>query len=259
MNALTRPEYWERGYVARDEPVEYRFGWRDYVNHLLAKKIEGLGLDGKRVLEIGAGDSPWLPYLANKYPGGRFAGLDYSQAGCERLAKRAAAVCGPSTIQVYHQDLFDPESALHRRFDLVLSFGVVEHFADLSHVLAAKRRYLQDDGMMFTVIPNMAGVIGRLTKRFDRAVYDMHNPHDWESFLDGHHRAGMTVIAGGYLGSSNFGVLSSCVKEPRGLAWHAYVLLTRLSKAVWFLESRFGDLPASRTFSPYIVALSRAK
>ncbi|ALA60773.1 class I SAM-dependent methyltransferase [Nitrospira moscoviensis] len=259
MNALTRPEYWEQGYVAREEGTEYRFGWRDYANHLLAKKIEDIGLDGKRVLEIGAGDSPWLPYFAGKYPGGRFAGLDYSQAGCERLAKRAAALGGASSIEVHHQDLFAAHSELHGRFDLVVSFGVVEHFADLAHALAAKRRYLKDGGLMCTVIPNMAGVLGRLTRRFNRSVYDMHNPHDWESFLDGHRRAGLAVLSGGYLGSSNFGVLSSCFRERRGLAWHTYVLLTRLSKAVWFLESRFGDLPASKTLSPYIVAVSRAK
>jgi 2-polyprenyl-3-methyl-5-hydroxy-6-metoxy-1,4-benzoquinol methylase len=258
MNALTRREYWDQGYAARDERAECRFDWREYVNHLLVKKIEGLGLDGKRVLEIGAGDSAWLPYFARRYPGSRFAGLDYSEAGCARLAKRAAGLGRPSAIEVHHQDMFAADSALHGQFDLVMSFGVVEHFADLAQPLAAKRRYLADGGTMFTLIPNMAGVIGRLTKRFNRAVYDMHNPHDWESFLDGHRRAGLAVSAGGYLGSSNFGVLSSCFTEPRGAAWHTYVLLTRLSKAVWFLESRFGDLPASRTFSPYIVAASRA-
>jgi hypothetical protein len=67
MNALTRREYWDQGYAARDERAECRFDWREYVNHLLVKKIEGLGLDGKRVLEIGAGDSAWLPYFARRY------------------------------------------------------------------------------------------------------------------------------------------------------------------------------------------------
>ena len=86
----------------------------------------------------------------------------------------------------------------------------------------------------------------------------MHNPHDWNSFLEGHRKAGLTVISGGYLGSGNFGVLSSCFKKHEGLSWHTYVLLTRLSKAVWLLESKLGDLPGSRMFSPHIYAISRA-
>lgn len=258
MNTLTRKEDWDQGYVSREESVELKLGWRDHTNYLLAKKIEEIGLDGKSVLEIGAGDSQWLPYLARKYPGSRFAGLDYSKTGCERLAKRAAAICEATTIDIYHQDMFAMESALHGRFDLVLSFGVVEHFTELSHALLAKRKYLKDQGLMFSLIPNMAGSLGHLTKLFNRAIYEMHNPHDWNSFLEGHRKAGLMVISGGYLGSSNFGVLSSCFEKQEGLSWHTYVLLTRLSKAIWLLESKLGDLPGSRTFSPYIYAISRA-
>ena len=257
MKALTAKDLWEENYVTRDEIVDCHFGWREHVNTLLAKQIEGIGLDGKRVLEVGAGDSQWLPYLANKYPDSKFAGLDYSEAGCERLARRVASLREKTTVDIYHQDLFAMDSALHGTFDLVLSFGVVEHFTELSDVLSAKRRYLKDDGAMFTLIPNMTGLTGFLTKRFNRSIYDMHNPHDLESFLEGHRKAGLSVTASGYLGSTNFGVLSICFKEAKGLSWHSYVFLTRLSKAIWFLENKAGNLPATRILSPYIFATSR--
>lgn len=258
MTNLTNKEHWDEGYVSRNEIVELKFGWRDRSNDLVAKKIEEIGLDGKSVIEIGAGDSQWLPYLAKKYPGARFTGLDYSKAGCEKLAERAAAISETTTIDIYHQDMFAMESELHGKFDLVLSFGVVEHFTELPHALSAKQKYLKDQGLMFLLIPNMAGLLGYLTKLFNREIYEMHNPHDWSSFLEGHRKAGLTVISGGYLGSSNFGVLSSCFGKHEGLSWHAYVFLTRLSKAIGLLESKLGDLPSSRMFSPYIYAVSRA-
>lgn len=258
MTNLTNKETWDQGYVSRNEIFELKFGWRDRSNELIAKKIEEIGLDGKNILEIGAGDSQWLPYLAKKYPGAQFAGLDYSKAGCEKLAERAAAISEKATIDIYHQDMFAMESELHGRFDLVLSFGVVEHFTDLSHALLAKQKYLKDQGLMFSLIPNMAGSIGQLVKLFNREIYDMHNPHDWDTFLEGHRKAGLTVISGGYLGSTNFGVLSSCFKKPEGLSWHTYVFLTRLTKAIGWVESKLGDLPTSRLFSPYIYAISRA-
>src|SRR6266487_4707925 len=106
MSTLTKKEDWEQGYVSCKEIVDLNFDWRGHINYILVKKIEEIGLDGKSVLEIGAGDSQWLPYFAKKYPGSRFAGLDYSKAGCERLAERAAGICEAATIDIYHQDMF---------------------------------------------------------------------------------------------------------------------------------------------------------
>ena len=95
-----------------------------------------------------------------------------------------------------------------------------------------------------------AEAYSQLQQQGDRSVVDQ---------LDGHRRAGLRVLAGGYLGSSNFSVLSSCLKQRRGISWHTYVFLSRLSKAVSLAESRLGNLPASRMFSPYIYAISRAE
>jgi 2-polyprenyl-3-methyl-5-hydroxy-6-metoxy-1,4-benzoquinol methylase len=259
MSSLTKIEYWDQGYISRKEIADLAFGWRNHANDLISEKIEGIGLEGKNVLEVGAGDSQWLPYLSKKYSGSRFSGLDYSKAGCERLAERITAAGIANEISVYQEDILTPKSMLHGKFDLVLSFGVVEHFTDLSTVLSAKRNYLSHQGLMFTLIPNMAGSIGYLTKLFNRKVYEMHNPHDWPSFLEGHHRAGLTVISGGYLGSLNYGILSSCVDKSDGIPWHIYVFLTRLSKLISIAEIRLGDFPSSKMFSPYIYAISKVK
>lgn len=258
MSNLTNKESWDQGYILRDDIVDLELGWRDYINNLIVEKIENIGLDGKNVLEIGAGDSKWLPYFACKYPGSRFSGLDYSSVGCEKLVARAVAISNIATIDVYHEDMFALNSALHGAFDLVLSFGVVEHFTDLSHALLAKRKYLKKNGMMFSLIPNMAGSMGYLAKSFNRNIYDMHNPHDFDSFFDGHCMAGLKVISGGYLGAINFGVLSSCFEDREGFSWHAYVFLTRLSKVIGLFESKVGALPSSRLFSPYIYIVSQA-
>lgn len=258
MTNLTEKEDWERGYAARHKLDDIQMDWRSVTNRVIANKIEELELAGKAILEVGAGDSQWLPYFATKHPDSRFVGIDYTKRGCERLVKRASALRSAGTINVYQEDMFTDHSNLHGQFDVVISFGVVEHFTDLSYPLSAKRKYLKAGGMMFTLIPNMAGSIGRLTKVFNRGVYETHNPHAWGSFLDGHRKAGLEVISGGYLGSTNFGVLSSCFNEPGGLFWHGYVFLTRLSKAIGFIESKFGTFPSSKTFSPYIYAVSRS-
>lgn len=257
MTNLTDKNDWERGYVSRRNIDDLKLDWRNLTNRLIVEKIEELKLDNKRILEIGAGDSQWLPYFAKKYCDSRFAGLDYTNAGCERLALRAAMLRGTGTIEIYQQDMFAEHSELHGQFDIVMSFGVVEHFTQLHRALLAKRNYLKEQGLMFTLIPNMAGSIGYLAKCFNPNVYEMHNPHAWDSFLDGHHKAGLAVMSGGYLGSTNFGTLSGCFRRPGGLSWHAYVFLTRLSKVIGLVESKLGFLPSNKMFSPYIYAVSR--
>lgn len=258
MGNLTEIEHWNHGYDTRREINDLTFDWRNRAAYLIAMKIESVGLDGKSILEIGAGDSQWLPYFAKRFPSARFAGLDYSAKGCERLAARAAAI-EPAKISIHNQDMFSAESKLHGKFDLVMSFGVVEHFTSLAQVLLAKQRYLKNQGLMFSLIPNMAGSMGYLTKLFNKEVYRMHNPHDWHSFLQGHREAGLDVISGGYLGSVNVGVISGCFDEQKGLPWHTYVFLTRLGNIVALAENKVGDLPASKCFSPYIYAISKAK
>jgi 2-polyprenyl-3-methyl-5-hydroxy-6-metoxy-1,4-benzoquinol methylase len=258
MRELTSIDYWDQGYKSRSSQGQLSFDWRNHVNTQILQKIDGIGLHGKSVLEIGAGDSEWLPHLAQKYVDSQFCGLDFSEAGCARLADKVSALAGQAKVGVYNQDMFVSESALHGKFDVVLSFGVVEHFTDLPTVLQAKRRYLKPGGRMFSLIPNMAGSIGYLSRVFNREVFDMHVPHDVNSFVEGHRRAGLIVESSGYLGSSNYGVLSSCFKRPGGIGWHSYVFLTRVSKAVLFAESRLGKLPVSRLLSPYIYVISRA-
>lgn len=256
MEKLTDRTYWEGTYSRRkSQPSLHIEGFRNYINRLILNKILETDMENKRILEIGAGDSIWLPYLANKFPSSQFVGVDYSEGGCALLSERARRE--GLDIEVVYEDMFVENSRLHGAFDVVFSFGVVEHFDSLGHVLSAKKRYLKHDGVMFTIIPNMAGVLGTLTRAWNRAVYDKHNPHDWFSFLQGHQQAGLDVVSGGYLGSTNFGVLSGCFPDRRGLPWQMSRALVAASLAIWLVENKVGNLPCSKTFSPYIYAISR--
>lgn len=256
MEKLTDKIYWEETYNRRKSQSSLDVdGFANFSNRLILNKMLEVGMMNKRILEIGAGDSVWLPYLARKFPSSQFVGLDYSESGCMLLSERAhkAGV----NIDVIRDDMFVENSQLHGSFDVVISFGVVEHFDDLGLVLAAKKRYLRSGGVIFTLIPNLAGILGRLVRLWNREVYDKHNPHDLVSFFSGHKQAGLTVISGGYLGSSNFGVLSSCFPERRGLPWQISRGLVAASLASWWFESKIGNFPSSKTFSPYIYAISQ--
>lgn len=260
MSNLSRQKYWDDGYLRSDrgEALPDLQDFRRLPDRRLMDAIEKLDLRGKSVLELGAGDSNILLILSHRWQSvSTCVGLDYSSAGCASLTRRARAL--GVDVSVIHADMFSPPADLTRRFDVVYSVGLVEHFTQLEHVLAAKRQFLAVGGTMFTVIPNMSGIIGNLTKRFNRSVYEIHNPHNMESFLQGHKRAGLEVVRAGYLCSTNFGVLSSCFATNKTSEWRWYVFLSRLSKALWLFESRIAELPKTAFFSPYIYAVSRIR
>jgi SAM-dependent methyltransferase len=254
--STTSQSYWDelhrKGGVYKKKRLD---DYRSFCDRLIFEEIKE-NYQGGRVIEVGAGSSDWLVHVAEELNPDACVGLDYSDIGCRVLAEKASVAA--VKIDIFCADLFFPPESLVASADFVMSFGVVEHFERLSDVMAAVGRYSKPGGVLFTLIPNMAGLNGRLTKIFNEKVYDIHVAHDLDAFVSGHIEAGLDVISAGYLGSSSFGVLSSCFKDSRGLALWFYKQLTRVSKVIWFLESKFNmRLPVSKIFSPYIVVISR--
>lgn len=210
---------------------------------------------GGSILEIGGGSSDWLIAVAKELKPKEAVALDYSEVGCTTIENKSTEA--GVKVRSVCADMFNPPASTVGRFDLVISFGVVEHFNDLPEVMEACSAFCRPYGIIYTLIPNMAGLNGWLTKIWNRPVYDMHIPHDRETFLAGHKIPGLEVLSCEYLGSTNFGVLSSCFSGQRGLNYWVYKQLTRLSKLIWLLESKLGRLPATKIFAPYIVSVSR--
>lgn len=256
MEKLSEKTLWEGLYYASERPTNMSTdGFKNFSNRQILERLAQIPLAGKEILEIGAGDSLWLPFLCKMYPSSHFTGLDYSELACHMLRQRAQEQ--GVDVEVVNADLFTPPDALLNKFDVVISFGVVEHFDDLAAVLAAVKVFAKPEGTIFTLIPNMRGVMGWLTRRFSKALYEAHNPHDLSSFLKGHEQAGLEVIDAGYLCSNNFGMLSMSVRGAGKTTYEFYKFLTRVSKVVWAFETHLFKLPASSAFSPYIFCISR--
>ena len=159
---------------------------------------------GNRLLEMGCGGSKYLPWLAREM-GFQVEGVDYTNEGCE-LARRnleAAGVTG--TIHCVDFLSLGPEFA--GRFDVVTSYGVLEHFAEPVTVLKAFAGCLRPGGTLITFVPNMQGVGGRLVKRINRPLYDTHYLFDLDQFRNFHVNAGLSVIHGRYSEFCDFGLV----------------------------------------------------
>ena len=210
-------------------------------------------MPGRKLLEVGCARSDVLPLFAIK-SGFAVSGIDYSPVGCLRAKQilEREGVAG----EVICCDVFAPPEALIGRFDAVVSFGLVEHFADTREIVSAMARLLKPGGVLFTHIPNMNGLTGLLQRFFNRAVFDIHIPLTVAQLRAAHEASGLRVVSCDYFLSNNFGVANLGNLVVDSLEWKikrlALTWATRVSKVIWLLERYAGELPKSRWFSPYI-------
>jgi 2-polyprenyl-3-methyl-5-hydroxy-6-metoxy-1,4-benzoquinol methylase len=213
---------------------------------------------GKRILEIGAGDSGWLPYYSKRW-GFEVTGLDYSPVGCERaaeLAKRANV-----HVDLVLSDMFVPPPEIEGTFDTVVSIGVVEHYEDTARTLEALSRFLRPGGVIATIVPNIPGLQGWLFRRFNRPFYDIHVPINVALMRAAHEKAGLEVVRCNHLMSVNLGVFNIVGLDPAKLSTKLKQFMLGgfivFSRMVWAIERVAGNLPANSFISPYVVAIAR--
>lgn len=155
--------------------------------------------DGRstRVLEIGCGNSLWLPFLAQD-PSIEAHGVDYSLIGCTLVEDNLAAVGATGTIVC--ENLFEFARAFRGAFDVVTSFGVIEHFTDIASVLAAIRTLLRPGGVLFASVPNLAGIYGPMQRLIDETVLRQHVVVTPAALAEHAACAGLVGIETGYVG-----------------------------------------------------------
>lgn len=124
-----------------------------------------------RYLEIGCAPGRFLAWVAVEL-GARVSGLDYSPTGLA-AAKRVLDEIGVAAdlrCEDVLQNSFEPWS-----FDIITSFGLIEHFDNPSPVVEKYLELVAAGGTALIVIPDYSGVYGRLQRLFDPENLDIHN------------------------------------------------------------------------------------
>jgi len=194
---LSTREMWARSYSGRGRTPAYadpttRCGTFELVRVFRRYLRNG---QGRRLVEMGCGGSKYLPWLAREMQF-EVEGIDYTNEGCELARSNLAAAGVDGTIHCVDFLSLGPEFAA--RFDVVTSYGVVEHFSDPVSVLRSFAGCLRQGGTMITFVPNMQGLAGQIVKQVDRPLFDTHNLFDAREFEAFHHDAGLSVLHSGY-------------------------------------------------------------
>ena len=212
---------------------------------------------GATLIEIGCGRSQLLPYFAKNF-GFRVAGLDYSAVGCEKARGILERDGIPGDI--FCGDLWTFDAFPEPGYDVVFSFGLVEHFEETSAAIRGLARFARAGGVVLTLIPNMRGAVGALQKVLSRKIYDIHVPLSAADLARAHAEAGLLVQTSGYLLPAHFGVCNPGTHLDAGASALfrdlAYRGAIAFSTALLGVHERLVRIPTSELLSPYAFALA---
>lgn len=204
---LTTRTYWDHSWrgasagrrrvkrLRRLEALDWQFG------RLLRRAVDRAkqGERPARVLEIGCANSIWLPFLAREARAD-VVGVDFSERGCDLARQNLAAEGYAGSIVC--ADFFEYRQRAPQLFDLVMSFGLVEHFEDVPSVLRSMRALLRPGGVLFASVPNLGGLYGRMQALIDADVLRQHLVLGALE-LEAHGReAGLVDLETGYVGGA---------------------------------------------------------
>jgi SAM-dependent methyltransferase len=253
---LAGVDHWDGVYQSLS-PLEAGWTPPDYSSLVLERALlTEIGLcKPASILEVGCGNSVWLPYLARK-TGALVAGLDYSEAGCE-LARHRLAAEGVEG-KVFCADLFRADAGEVGRYDFVYSMGMVEHFTNTVEVLSKLLTLVNPGGVLFTEVPNLKSIHGLMSWVWQPELLAKHKPLGKGDLVGAYKRLGLEGIKGQYAGIFSMGIV----------AWEIYprwprlvpVLLPkilRVRNSIDYRLRRLGRFGGVAPLAPYLYVVGR--
>lgn len=174
--------------------------YKDPFFHDLLKDIIPNGRD-KSCIELGAMPGNYLAYFYKKY-GYSITGLDFSKH--TEIFLQTMKVNGIKDYKFLTADILSYNTS--DKYDLVCSFGLIEHFDDVSNILEKHIDLVSDGGLLLITVPNFRYFQWLYHKIFDGDNLSIHNtdamkPEKINSCLQRH---GMQKIVNQPFGMSEF-------------------------------------------------------
>jgi SAM-dependent methyltransferase len=165
---LTDRAFWKSFWESKKDLIFYlKPGY--IFGDILAKLIKEKGI--KTAIELGGFPGYYAVYL-KKYQQLTTTLFDYyvhEGLISELLTKNGLQ---QGDIKIIEADLFTYTPA--EKYDLVLSFGLIEHFSDTKAIIETHLQFLKPGGVLFITLPNFTGVNGWVQRKFDLDNYNKH-------------------------------------------------------------------------------------
>jgi len=237
MSNKASQEYWNLEYEAYKLHIAKK---KDFIRRWIEAHIPPAGDTPRTCLEIGC------------YPGrfiAVFGELGYTLFGID-LADDLAELpewleqSGYRVGSFWREDFsaFDPQ----RKFDIVTSFGFIEHFTNWEEILRKHMALVADKGHLIVEAPNFTGRFQNwLHLNFDKANYARHHLpamdiDKWAALIE---QCGFEIIYAGYFGKFRFWT----EPEPRTIRQRLILRVLRFLQPLL----RVALPPNKKTYSPF--------
>lgn len=203
---LASSQYWDERYTQSDIKTWKPQRYLDVcLEKIISEQMNKLP-EGSKILEVGCGDSTWIPYFSNKYKF-EIDGIDYSEVGCQLARERAKHANIASNI--YCQNIFSPCENLYQKYDFVYSLGLVEHFTDTEAVISQLTKFVKKGGILLTEIPNAYAFPYRIISSiYNKSVLDKHFPIELTSLLRSYQNNNLQISHYGYIGHFSLSLIA---------------------------------------------------
>lgn len=241
-NNLTDRSFWKSFWESRIGLIfniksDYVFG--DILAGIIKKK------NAKTAIELGGFPGYYAIYL-KKYQSLNTTLLDYFIH--EELVNQLLTANGlnQGDINIIEADLFNytPE----QQYDMVLSFGLIEHFADTKGIIKTHLSFLKPGGTLFITLPNFTGINGWVQRNFDKENYDKHYIQSMNPTLLAEYcrELGLRNVEAYYHGGFSIWLENKA---------HQSAITKGFVKGLWFAGKVISKLipVESKMMSPYIV------
>lgn len=217
---LTTASFWEDVYLRECAPPTRPSPSSPVERSLMeALTADAAVRPGQRVLEVGCAPGRWMVFYAERF-GAAVEGIEYSAAAA-RLTRENLRACAVEGV-VHHADFWD--FAPEQPYDLVVSVGFIEHFADVAGTFDRHVALVAPGGRLVVAVPNFQGINRILQRWFDADWLALHNMaamgHD--TYVRRARELDVATVAARYVGGFDPDIISVRRRGRKVLApfWH---------------------------------------
>jgi len=238
--------------------VEYSKSYRNYILwNVIYKKY--MPTTDVKLLEVGSAPGDHLVRLRETFGVDPY-GIEYSEIGVLRN-RQLFKIHNIDPGHIICSDFFDDEfqEKYRETFDVVMSIGFVEHFADPESAIAKHINLLKKGGTFLVSVPNFRGFNYLMLWFFQKELIAVHNFKimDKEEFRKCFTREGIEVLFCDYYGTFDFELFSARVPWKH-VVWKFCILLQHalnlLFRLIFCQKGR-----ESIYFSPFLLAVGVKK
>ena len=155
--------------------------------------------DGNRsFVEVGCAPGSWMAYFKQNF-NYDISGVEYAPAAYEKTKENLHLL--KMDAKLYLEDFMEFK---HQPYDIVFSSGFIEHFDDTGEVVRRLSDLCEKRGIIVTIIPNLCGINGEISKRFRPAVFKGHRRLQKKELISLHEDAGFKTVYTTCVGSYIF-------------------------------------------------------